>query len=94
MATAKTRPVEVAATKLLTEALDAGSLPGYPATNQNPAPEPKVERLMKVCGTCKHWRPQALDTTIGQCLPSAKALPAPLMTTDLTSCNKWELLGK
>lgn len=83
VATAKTRPAEVVAAPPVVE------LAPVPPPAVAPAPEPKTERLMKVCGTCQHWRPQHLDQTIGQCVISAKALSAPLVTLDLQACSKW-----
>ena len=56
------------------------------------APEPP--KIMKVCGTCKEWRPNGSNPVFGQCLLSAKSMQAPMMTTDLTSCRAWNPLGQ
>ena len=56
------------------------------------APEPP--KIMKVCGTCKEWRPNGSNPVFGQCLLSAKSMQAPMMTTDLTSCRAWNPSGQ
>ena len=53
--------------------------------------KPRVTR--QVCGACLNWRPASGQSAFGQCLISGKALHAPLVTTDLMSCSKWEFKG-
>ena len=55
---------------------------------------PDAPKIMQVCATCKEWRPNGSNPTFGQCLLSSKGLPAPLMTTDLTSCRAWSPSGQ
>ena len=43
----------------------------------------------KVCKTCVGWKPLQSDMTLGHCIPSAKAMPAPMITMDKWSCSKW-----
>lgn len=64
-----------------------------PEATQIPDPvvAPEPPKIMKVCGTCKEWRANGSNPTFGQCTLSGKSLPAPLMTTDLTSCRAWNL---
>ena len=59
-----------------------------------PATAPEPPKVMKVCGTCKEWRPNGSNPVFGQCLLSAKSMQAPMMTTDLTSCRAWNPLGQ
>lgn len=58
---------------------------------EGPDPVPEPPKIMKVCGTCKEWRPNGSDPTFGQCLRSAKSMQAALMTPDLASCSAWNL---
>ena len=59
----------------------------FPPGELPPAPQ----KVMKVCATCAGWIPRAGDPIIGDCMPSRKALPAPLVTLDLHKCSRWTL---
>lgn len=49
-----------------------------------------VEQLpVQNCSTCAGWKPLGNDPVLGQCVPSRRAMPAPLVTTDLTTCSRW-----
>ena len=58
-----------------------------------PEPEPlaSAPKVRKCCANCAGWRKSAMYVHVGQCLPSGIGLPAPLTTTDLTSCQRFEL---
>ncbi len=58
-----------------------------PSTTSNPGkvidpPQPRV------CATCHGFRAMAIPA-FGQCLPSKRCSPAPLIRTDLDSCSLW-----
>lgn len=48
-----------------------------------------VAAVQQTCSICKNWRPLGMDPVLGHCLRSSKALPAPMVTTDTTSCSQW-----
>ena len=46
--------------------------------------------VAKCCGTCIGWVPKRDDKSIGECLPSALVLSAPMVTLDWGRCSKWK----
>lgn len=59
-----------------------------PASAQELQPPP---RIPEVCGNCEGWRALGGNPAFGQCLPSGKALQAPLVTPNRSSCTGWVL---
>lgn len=69
-------------------------------SNPNVIHSPRIEALEaeikaltakanEVCKTCNGWKPKPSDPTLGDCMPSAKAMPYPIITMDRWSCSKW-----
>jgi len=65
--------------------------PASPSTLA-PAPAadgaPVINPSPRVCATCHGFRAMAVPA-FGQCLPSKRCSPAPLIRTDLDSCSLW-----
>ena len=45
--------------------------------------------VQPICATCAGWAALSNDPIIGYCLPSRKALPAPLVTLNMGTCSRW-----
>ncbi len=70
-----------------------------PAATQSHDASPLAEPPELIyCMSCKHWQPSApvrpaMHSAFGQCLLSGKALPAPIYTTDLSTCSMAVRMG-
>lgn len=45
------------------------------------------------CSTCSYWTRLTGVKSMGECMLSAKARPAPIVTLDQASCSGWDQLG-
>lgn len=45
--------------------------------------------VQPICATCAGWSAFPNDPILGSCLPSRKAMPHPLTTTNMGTCSRW-----
>lgn len=49
------------------------------------------DEINEACATCKHWRRLNARASFGECGATRAYSPAPVVTTDRTSCSNWSL---